>query len=41
VNSERQERGLELLSARKVGGILRSLGFAPRRTNQGYVVMPQ
>jgi hypothetical protein len=38
VNSECQERGLEM-SAKKVGGILRSLSFIPKRTKQGYVVM--
>jgi hypothetical protein len=38
VNTERKELGLEVLSDRKVGGILRSLSFAPKRTNQGYVV---
>jgi hypothetical protein len=38
VNTERKGLGLELLTDRKVGGILRSLSFAPKRTNQGYVI---
>jgi hypothetical protein len=38
VNSERKELGLEPLTDRKVGGILRSLGHTPKRTNVGYVI---
>lgn len=33
-----QERGLEEMTARKVGGILRSLGLTSHRTNKGWVV---
>jgi hypothetical protein len=39
VNTERQGLGLEVLSAKKVGGILRSLAFISKRTSEGYVVM--
>jgi hypothetical protein len=38
VNSERKAMGVDPLTDRRVGGILRSLGFAPKRTNRGYVV---
>ena len=33
-----EDLGGEELTARKVGGILRSLGYVPRRTNSGYTV---
>jgi hypothetical protein len=38
VNTERIGLGHDPLSSKKVGGILRSLSFAPKRTNQGYVI---
>jgi hypothetical protein len=38
VNGDRQGLGLEPLTNKKVGGILRSLGFSPKRTNKGFVI---
>jgi hypothetical protein len=39
VNSERKGLGLECLSDKRVGGILRSLGFSPKRKSMGYVLV--
>jgi len=38
VNSELKGLGRDLLTDKKVGGMLRSLSFAPKRTNRGYVI---
>jgi len=38
VNDISESLGCDWLSAKRVGGILRSLGFTPRRTKEGYVV---
>lgn len=38
VNTERKELGLDPLTDKKVGGILRSLSLAPKKTRLGFVV---
>jgi hypothetical protein len=39
VNTERKDKGLDPLTAHKVGGILRSLGHTPKRTKHGYFII--
>jgi hypothetical protein len=39
VNTERKDLGQDLLTDRKVGGILRSMGYAPKRMTRGYFII--